>query len=513
MPPPQRLATSCSPPSRSSPPPRSRRRLIRGARLPPRSRRDRFRPRPAPVAGGFRSRTATATASSPRMPAGVPVLPERSGSVTARSGDTQPDPQRAAPRHRRCRDAGHQRPARAPDRGRPDAAAPRRYPAAGVAERIVRQRHRPRDRLRRPAGRALPRLRRALERGRPAGQRRRELRRRGRLPGRRAADHRGLRPAVGLPAARRRDLLPGSVAALDRRLRRPRRQHRDELLPARQRRQRRLERRGDERTARQPGGGAPPRRAVAADLRRPRPGRRAAPVHGRHRPPAPRRRAPGTSAPGFSRPGDERARSTTLQSADAPVSVEPDLHPLPALRRSTSAERAEQRARTALVPLARAGDDHVLQPDDLHRLRGGLRGSGPARGADRDAGGRSLRLPLQHRQPVPRLAARLLERRRRADVRRAARARRSPTATTAGWRTSASTRRSTPRSANGMDGTEMHNLYPAQYHCAAQDFARAPAGRSAASSAPATPGWRRARRSSGAATRPSGGASTGLRRR
>ena len=28
------------------------------------------------------------------------------------------------------------------------------------------------------------------------------------------------------------------------------------------------------------------------------------------------------------------------------------------------------------------------------------------------------------------------------------------------------------RSANGMDGTEMHNLYPVQYHCAAQDFAR-----------------------------------------
>lgn len=28
------------------------------------------------------------------------------------------------------------------------------------------------------------------------------------------------------------------------------------------------------------------------------------------------------------------------------------------------------------------------------------------------------------------------------------------------------------RSANGMAGTEMHNLYPVQYHCAAQDFAR-----------------------------------------
>ena len=28
------------------------------------------------------------------------------------------------------------------------------------------------------------------------------------------------------------------------------------------------------------------------------------------------------------------------------------------------------------------------------------------------------------------------------------------------------------RSANGMSGTEMHNLYPVQYHCAARDFAR-----------------------------------------
>ena len=28
------------------------------------------------------------------------------------------------------------------------------------------------------------------------------------------------------------------------------------------------------------------------------------------------------------------------------------------------------------------------------------------------------------------------------------------------------------RSANGMDGTEMHNLYPVQYHCAAYEFAR-----------------------------------------
>ena len=226
---------------------------------------------------------------------------------------------------------------------------------------------------------------------------------------------------MGLPATRRRDLLPGSVASLDRRLRRPRRQHRDELLPARQRRQRRLERRGGERTARPAAGrgGAAPGGAVAADLRRPRPGRRAAPVHGRHRPPAPRRGAlvlrPLVSAlRGRAGPGRRAAERR------CPDLGEPDLHALPALRRS---RRPARRAASPneLVPLARAGDDDVLQPDDLHRLRRGLRGSGPARRADRDGGGRSLRLPLQHRQPVPGLAVRLLERRRPGDVRRAAR--------------------------------------------------------------------------------------------
>ena len=86
--------------------------------------------------------------------------------------------------------------------------------------------------------------------------------------------------------------------------------------------QRRLERRGGERTARPAsgGGGAAPGGAVAADLRRPRPGRCAAPVHGRHRPPA-RAAAPWYFGPWFQPSGDEQAQVDALRSADAPVSV------------------------------------------------------------------------------------------------------------------------------------------------------------------------------------------------
>ena len=46
-------------------------------------------------------------------------------------------------------------------------------------------------------------------------------------------------------------------------------------------------------------------------------------------------------------------------------------------------------------------------------------------------------------------------------------ARRSPTATTAGWRTSASTRRSTRGRPTARTGTALHNAYPRQYHCGA----------------------------------------------
>ena len=108
-----------------------------------------------------------------------------------------------------------------------------------LARRLGHPRHRGRGgrgRLRGAGGGALPRLRRALERGRPARGRGRELRRRWSLPGGRvSADqpvHAGMGPARRPPGG---DLLPGSVAALDRRLRGARRRPADQLFPARDR--------------------------------------------------------------------------------------------------------------------------------------------------------------------------------------------------------------------------------------------------------------------------------------
>ncbi len=58
--------------------------------------------------------------------------------------------------------------------------------------------------------------------------------------------------------------------------------------------------------------------------------------------------------------------------------------------------------------------------------------------------------------------------------------RRSTTATTAGWRTSASTRRPTRALADGSGGLEIHNRYPVLYHCASYAHTRERMGRDAA---------------------------------
>ena len=132
-----------------------------------------------------------------------------------------------------------------------------------------------RDRLRGARRRALPRLRRALQRRRPARQRGRELRLRRPLPGRGVPADQPLHADLG-PARRplRRDLLPGPVAAVDRRLRRARRQPADQLLPPRAPT---TPRPGASRSSRRPAGepgaraAARRRRSVAALLRRPEP--------------------------------------------------------------------------------------------------------------------------------------------------------------------------------------------------------------------------------------------------
>ncbi len=70
-------------------------------------------------------------------------------------------------------------------------------------------------------------------------------------------------------------------------------------------------------------------------------------------------------------------------------------------------------------------------------------------------------------RPNLRRPVRLLRRRPAPSSTAGCSTRRSPTATTAGWRTSASTRRSTPSPRDGIDGTRAHNPYATRYHCAA----------------------------------------------
>ena len=85
--------------------------------------------------------------------------------------------------------------------------------------------------------------------------------------------------------------------------------------------------------------------------------------------------------------------------------------------------------------------------------------------------------------------------------------RRSTTATTAGWRTSASTRRPTRVFADGRSGLEMHNRYPVLYHCASTAHTAATRrATSRCSSARASTACSPTRASSGAATRPRTGA-------
>ena len=145
------------------------------------------------------------------------------------------------------------------------------------------------DRLRRPRNRALLRLRRALRRRRPARPRRRELRLRRAVPAGGPRVRGRDDPAAGLPRARRCDLLPGPVAAVEPRLWRPHRPRRDVHVPPGNRSEGRVER----------GGAIPCDRA--ARLRRPRARTGAAALHGRDRPAATARHSPGSTGRG-SRP-------------------------------------------------------------------------------------------------------------------------------------------------------------------------------------------------------------------
>ena len=256
--------------------------------------------------------------------------------------------------------------------------------------------------------------------------------------------------APGLGPARRPprvDLLPGPVAAVDRRLRRARRQPRDQLLPPAHRRpptpgaSRSSRRRTDE-----PGAPAAPTvgPARAALLRRPEAGRRAAPLHratGRQPKPA----APWAAravVPGRRRRGG-RDRRRCARPTRRSRSLQTYTHYLPCGDQAEAAASARAPPpRTAPASRSPPTSTRWSAPDYQPRLRRGRgrrradrrRGSGEPYlyryGADVDQASSSASSTSSPRPGAQRVRARCSTRR-------------SATATTAGWRTSASTRRST----------------------------------------------------------------------
>ena len=157
-----------------------------------------------------------------------------------------------------------------------------------------------------------------------------------------------------------------------------------------------------------------------------------------------------------------------------------DPHALPAVRRSMPTAASTSATRTAVLPLARARDADLLPGEDLRVLHRAA--STPPASATRSIaqrGRRALRLPGLHRRVDAADAADGAHRLHRpagaGALRPAAARRRSRTATTAGWRTSASRCRPTAAPPTAPTGAQHHNAYPVGYHRAGQSFAdRAP---------------------------------------
>ena len=121
-----------------------------------------------------------------------------------------------------------------------------------------------------------------------------------------------------------------------------------------------------------------------------------------------------------------------------------DLHALPALRRPAGRGPPSSSAMTAQFHDAGLRGHHLLQPDDLHELPAApTTRPRPAAFLNTNAAGQPYVYPYTGSRAVPGRPVRLHRARARCVLRRPARARRSATATTAGWRTSASTRRPT----------------------------------------------------------------------
>ena len=152
---------------------------------------------------------------------------------------------------------------------------------------------------------------------------------------------------------------------------------------------------------------APSRHAEVALLRRPRSRRRGAPVHPRDRPPA---AAAGAVAVRTVVPaGQPSRRDRRPPRRRRPGLGRPDLSPLPALRRPPGCRGAAAGLHRRR-PRPRGRDHHLLQPDGLRELYGGLR---PRRGRRRPRPRprrRSLPLRLRRRpgRAAPRRPVRLL---------------------------------------------------------------------------------------------------------
>ena len=192
----------------------------------------------------------------------------------------------------------------------------------------------------------------------------------------------------------------------------------------------------------------------------------------------PNRRRPGRSGPGFRPTTTRRPRSRGCASRRAALGAA-DLRPLPALRRP--ARRRRRSARTAAAHDAGVAITTYFNPMICARLPAGLRRARRRRGAHR----RRRRAPRTPTATAPTStrtsssASSTSSPTPGATPTRRCSTRRSATATTAGWRTSASTRRSTRSRPATIHGSRAHNPYPTEYHCAAHEAtaARRPADR------------------------------------
>ena len=153
-----------------------------------------------------------------------------------------------------------------------------------------------------------------------------------------------------------------------------------------------------------------------------------------------------------------------------------DLPPLPPLRRPGRRPGRGARARGRL-PRPRHGGDDVLQPDDLRRLPAPLRRGGRGgRAGDRPRAATRTRTSTRARRRAASTSGSSTSRRQPgARSTSSYWPRRSRTATTAGWRTSASTRRSTRTTRTGWTArgcttsTRRSTTAPRTTSCAAQE--------------------------------------------